>query len=159
MYCIIRWESYRRGRRRRACKELCKNTHVQTFGLIESFDSNSWFVLFSVYWCYSHEWFLSCYTFDLCAVYMISWLNWSLRGRKNEFYMFLYLSWSSCKECSRRVRKECIDRRLGEFIFCSHSPTSEVGHRSRARSVQAEWSSGLRTWVRVEGLLLQVCAG
>jgi hypothetical protein len=27
-----------------------KNTHVQTFELIEeSFDSNSWFVLFSVY--------------------------------------------------------------------------------------------------------------
>jgi hypothetical protein len=37
-----------RGRRARAGRELCKNTHVPIFELIEEFDSNSWFVLFSV---------------------------------------------------------------------------------------------------------------
>jgi hypothetical protein len=35
--------------RARACRELCKNTHVQIFGLIEEFDPNSWFRVCSLY--------------------------------------------------------------------------------------------------------------
>jgi hypothetical protein len=45
-HCII-VTLFRRRRREEHAENCMKNTHVQTFELIEeSFDSNSWFVLF-----------------------------------------------------------------------------------------------------------------
>jgi hypothetical protein len=54
VYCIIRFEAALLERAR-ACRELCKNTHVQIFGLIEEFDSNSWFCVSSL--CIDVEWY------------------------------------------------------------------------------------------------------
>jgi hypothetical protein len=54
-----------------------KNTHVQTFELIEeSFDSNSWFVLIlCVLMLYAHECLFPVIHLLLYVVYVISWLN------------------------------------------------------------------------------------
>ena len=51
-HCIIvtLTPKHRREAEEEHAENCMKNTHVQTFELIEeSFDSNSWFVLFSVY--------------------------------------------------------------------------------------------------------------
>jgi hypothetical protein len=53
-----------------------KNTHVQTFELIEeSFDSTSWFVLFLCVLNYAHECLFPVIHLLLYVVYVISWLS------------------------------------------------------------------------------------
>jgi hypothetical protein len=60
-----------------ASRELSKNTHVQTFGLIEEIDSNSWFCVILCVLMLNDVLVNVCFLLyiALCAVYMISWLS------------------------------------------------------------------------------------
>ena len=96
-----------------------ENTHVYAVELIEeSFDSSAWFcVVFSVY--YAHEClFLVCIWF-VYAMHVISCFNWSLRGRQNEFQLFLYLSQEISARCAVEfIRIECVDEgSVVELLF------------------------------------------
>jgi hypothetical protein len=56
----------------RASKELCKNTHVQIFGLIREFNSNSWFLCFLYVLMLNDMLMNVCfllYIFFICCVY------------------------------------------------------------------------------------------